>query len=154
MWLPQRFKPQSKPEWMSVEDYAALPDMLKVPELRYKISRSSFRTRDATRVTNLLDAKVYTAAELARLNGARWGVKIDLKHLKQTRMMDVLKCKRVEGVLKELRCAQCCTTMVRLVNVSHLIMPAKAKLFKYLSKATSIGPVPSFSGAQPVAGGY
>jgi hypothetical protein len=115
MCLPQRFKPQSKPEWMSVEEYAALPDMLEVRELRYKISRSGFRTRDATRVTTLLDAEVYTAAQLTCLHGARWGVKADLKHLKQTMKRDVLKCKRVEGVLKELTVYALVGNMVRLL---------------------------------------
>ncbi len=110
------FKPQSKPEWMSVEDYAALPDVLKVRELRYKISRSGFRTREVTLVTTLLDAKVYTAAELARLYGARWGVKSDLKHLKQTMKMDVLKCKSVEGILKELTVYAMVYNMVRMVT--------------------------------------
>ncbi len=109
------FKPQSKPDWMSVEDYAALPDVLKVRELRYKISRSGFRTREVTLVTTLLDAKVYTAAQLARLYCARWGVETDLKHLKQTMKMDVLKCKSVEGVLKELTVYAMVYNMVRMV---------------------------------------
>ncbi len=100
---------------MSVEDYAALPDVLKVRELRYKISRSGFRTREVTLVTTLLDAKVYTAAQLARLYCARWGVETDLKHLKQTMKMDVLKCKSVEGVLKELTVYAMVYNMVRMV---------------------------------------
>jgi hypothetical protein len=108
------FKPESKPEWMSVEDYAALPEVLEVRELRYKISRPGFRTREVTLVTTLLDAEVYTAAELARLYGARWGVETDLKHLKQTMKMDVLKCKHVDGVLKELTVYAMVYNMVRL----------------------------------------
>ncbi len=95
------FKPQSKREWMSIEDCAALPDVLKVREFRYKISRSGFRTREGTLVTTLLDAEVYTAAELVRLYGARWRMEADLKYLKQTMKMDVLKCQRVEGVIKD-----------------------------------------------------
>ncbi len=100
---------------MSVEDYAALPDVLKVRELRYKISRPGLRTHEATLVTTLLNAKVYTAARLARLYGARWGVKSDLKHLKQTMKMDVLKCKHVEGVRKETTVYAMVNKMVRLV---------------------------------------
>ncbi len=100
---------------MSVEDYAALPDMLKVRELRYKISRSGFRTREVTLVTTLFNGKVYRAAELARLYGAHWGVETNLKHLKQTMKMDALKCKHVEGVLKELTVYAMVYNMVRLV---------------------------------------
>ncbi len=58
---------------MSLEDHAALSDVLKVCELRYKSSRSGFQTREVTLETMLLNAKVYTAAALARLYGARWG---------------------------------------------------------------------------------
>ncbi len=109
------FKPQSKPEWMSAEDYAALPEVLKVSELNYKTSRSGLRTREVTLVTTLLNAKVYTAAALARLYGARWGVKADLKRLKQTMRMDVLKCNHVEGVPKGLTVYAMVYNMVRLV---------------------------------------
>jgi len=80
---------------MSVEDYAALPDVLKVRELRYKISRPGLRTRDVTLATKPLDAEVDTAMELAHLYGARWGHKADLKHLKQTIKRDDLKGKHV-----------------------------------------------------------
>ncbi len=100
---------------MSAEDYAALPDVLKVRELNYKTSRSGLRTRGVTLVTTLLNAKVYTAAALARLYGDRWGVKADLKHLKQTMKMDVLTCKSVEGVLKELTVYAMVYNMVRMV---------------------------------------
>jgi hypothetical protein len=106
---------------MSVEDYAALPDMLKVRELRYKISRSGSRTRDVTLVTTLLDAKAYAAAELARLYCARWEVESDLKHLKQTMKMDVLKCKRVAGVLKEL------TVYAMVYNMVCMVMAEAAR---------------------------
>ncbi len=66
-------------------------------------------------MTTLLNGKVYTAARLARLYGARWSVETDLKHLKQTMKMDVLKCKHVEGVLKELTVYAMVYNMVRLV---------------------------------------
>ncbi len=99
---------------MNVEDYAALPGVPTVRELRYKISLTGLRTRDVTLETTLLNAKVCTATESARLYGARWGVKA-VKHLKETMKIDVLKCKRVEGVLKELTVYAMVCTMVRLV---------------------------------------
>lgn len=115
------FKPPSKPRWMSVEDYAALPESLMVRELRYKITRPGFRTREVMLVTTLLDAEIYTAAELARLYGSRWGVETDLRHLKQTMSMDVLKCKRVDGVLKEL------TVYAMVYNLVRLVMAEAAR---------------------------
>jgi len=96
------FKPEVRPEWMTAEEYAALPETLIVRELRYEVGRRGFRTRTVTLVTTLLDAEVYPLDALAALYGVRWRVELNLRHLKQTMKMDVLKCKTVEGVLKEL----------------------------------------------------
>src|SRR5690606_15386402 len=40
--------------------------------------------------------------ELAELYEARWQIETNLRHLKQTMHMDVLRCKTVDGVRKEL----------------------------------------------------
>ena len=40
----------------------------------------------------------------------RWGVETNLRHLKQTMKMDVLRCKSEDGVLKELWSTRWCTT--------------------------------------------
>ena len=55
-----------------------------------------------TLVTTLLDAAAYPADALAELYGTRWRIEENLKSLKQTMKMDVLKCMTVDGVLKEL----------------------------------------------------
>ncbi|WP_406698027.1 IS4 family transposase [Singulisphaera sp. Ch08] len=96
------FKPVDAPEWMTAEEYAALPDTLVVRELRYDVGRPGFRTKSVTLVTTLLDAELYPLEALAELYGMRWRVELNLRHLKQTMKMDVLKCATVEGVLKEL----------------------------------------------------
>jgi hypothetical protein len=95
-------KPEERPSWLTEEEYAALPATLVVRELRYTIRERKRRTRVVTLVTTLLDPEQYPAQELAKLYGLRWGVETNLKHLKQTLHMDVLRCQTVEGVLKEL----------------------------------------------------
>ena len=111
------FKPQGRPEWMTAEEYEALPEMLTVRELRYEVGRPGFRTRAVTLVTTLLDAEVYPLEALARLYGARWRVELNLRHLKTTMKMDVLKCKTIEGVLKELTVYAIVYNLVRVVMV-------------------------------------
>jgi hypothetical protein len=96
------YKPKERPDWMTADDYAALPESIVVRELRYAVRRPGYRTRAVTLVTTLLDPKAHPAAELARLYGLRWGVETDLRHLKQTMKMDVLHCQTVAGVEKEL----------------------------------------------------
>ena len=111
------FKPEGRPEWMTAERYADLPEALIVRELRYEVGRPGFRTRTVTLVTTLLDAGAYPPGALAELYGARWRVELDLRHLKTTMKMDVLKCKTVEGVLKELTVYAIVYNLVRLVMV-------------------------------------
>jgi Transposase DDE domain len=114
--LVEYVKPKERPAWMTAEEYAQLPDTLVVRELRYTIREPGRRTRVVTLVTTLVDAEQYTAKELARLYGLRWGVETNLKHLKQTLKMDVLRCTTVEGVLKEL------TVFVLIYNLVRRVM--------------------------------
>ena len=115
------FKPAARPEWMSAQEYVNLPETLTVRELRYQVGRPGFRTREVTLVTTLLDAELYPLDALASLYATRWRVELYLRHLKTTMKMDVLKCKTVEGVLKELTVYAIVYNLVRLVmlEASH-----------------------------------
>ena len=109
------FKPEERPDWMTANAYATLPETLVVRELRYQVGRTGFRTKTVTLVTTLVDAEAYPLEALAGLYGARWRVELNLRHLKQTMRMDVLKCKCVEGVLKELTVYALVYNLVRMV---------------------------------------
>jgi hypothetical protein len=100
--LVEYFKPRERPGWLTAEEYAALPDTLVVRELRFAVRVPGRRTRVVTVVTTLLDARKYPAKELARLYERRWQVEVNLRHLKQTLGLDVLRCETFVGVLKEL----------------------------------------------------
>jgi hypothetical protein len=115
------FKPEERPEWMSEEDYAALPETLIVRELRYDVGRPGFRTRTITLATTLLDAELYPREALAELYRTRWQVELNFRHLKTTMKMDVLKCMTVEGVLKELTVYAIVYNLVRVVMIEASI---------------------------------
>ena len=53
-------------------------------------------------ITTLLDAEEVTACDLAGLYRARWNAEFDLRSLKQTMQMDILRCKTPELVRKEI----------------------------------------------------
>src|SRR5262249_24505346 len=53
-------------------------------------------------VTTLLDAEQVSAHDLAELYRARWNAELDLRSLKQTLQMDILRCKTPELVRKEI----------------------------------------------------
>ena len=99
---------------MSEDEYRKLPESIMVRELRYRITAPGFRTREVTLVTTLLDAAAYPADALAELYGTRWRIEENLKSLKQTMKMDVLKCMTVDGVLKELTMYALAYNLVRV----------------------------------------
>jgi hypothetical protein len=108
-------KPKIKPKWMSKEEYALLPEEMSVRELRYKIHTPGYRVGEVTLVTTLLEASVYPAEALADLYFRRWQVEVYLRDLKITLKMDVLRCKTVAGVLKELAVFTLVYNLVRSV---------------------------------------
>jgi hypothetical protein len=100
--LVEWYKPQKKPEYLTQEEYDALPATLIVRELHYRIADEGCRTHEVTLVTTLLDPRKYTKRKLAKLFQVRWRVEENLKSLKITLKIDVLKCKTPDGVRKEL----------------------------------------------------
>jgi hypothetical protein len=83
--------------------------------VRYDIGTRGFRTHQITLVTTLLDAAIYYVADLAELYRQRWQVETSLAQLKTTMQMDVLHCKTVSGVLKELIVFAIVDNLVRMV---------------------------------------
>ena len=108
-------KPVQKPEWMTHDAYDALPATLRVRELRIKIEQPGCRTTTVTLVTTLLDPERYPAKAIAKLYRQRWGIETNLRHLKTTMKMEVLRCHTVEGVLEELAMFALVDNLVRLV---------------------------------------
>jgi len=113
--LVEWFKPKDRPEWLTAEQYAALPASLVIRELRYRVTQAGFRTQEVTLATTLLDAEVYPAEALAELYKTRWQVEINLRHLKETMGLDVLRCETKGGVLKELAVFALVYNLVRVV---------------------------------------
>jgi Transposase DDE domain len=117
-WL----KPTTCPSWLTREALAALPDSLVLREVRYHLGTRGFRTRQVTLVTTLIDAAIYPVAELAALYRQRWQVETSLAQLKTTMQMDVLHCKTVPGVLKELTVFAIVYNLVRMVMCQSAIL--------------------------------
>lgn len=91
-----------RPDWMSPEDYAAIPETLSIRELRCRIARRGYRTRTIVIATTLLDAEQYPRDEIARLYRLRWDAEINLRSLKTMMNMDVLRCQTPDMVRKEI----------------------------------------------------
>ena len=91
-----------KPRSLDRQTYEALPDFLMVRECRVRVEQPGFRVRSLIIATTLLGADEYTKDDLATLYRARWQAELDLRSLKETMQMRVLRCKTPELVRKEL----------------------------------------------------
>ena len=86
-------KPKRKPDWISQDDYDALPDEIGIRE---------FAVAGKVYVTTLLDAKRYHRKELVALYSQRWQVELNLRSIKTQMKMDLLRYKTPELVQKEI----------------------------------------------------
>jgi Transposase DDE domain len=94
-------RPQ-RASWMSHEAYAGIPETVTIRELRVRVAQRGFRTRVLIVMTTLLDAGEFPHDELATLYRARWHAELDIRSLKQTLKMDVLRCKTPDMIRKEI----------------------------------------------------
>jgi len=65
-----------RPKWMSAEQYATLPDVLTLREIRIRVAQSGFRTKSLVVVTTLCDPKRYPPEEIALLYRRRWQAEV------------------------------------------------------------------------------
>ncbi len=91
----------ARPEWMTAEEYVRLPETLAVRELRVCVTRPGYRTRVLIVATTLLDADVFSTREVALLYRVRWFAELDLRALKATLPMGILRGKTPSMVRKE-----------------------------------------------------
>jgi hypothetical protein len=82
--------------------YRSLPAYLTIRETRIRVEQPGFRSKSIVVVTTLLDPRQTTKEDLAFLYRARWNNELDLRSIKSTMQMDVLRCKTPELVHKEI----------------------------------------------------
>jgi Transposase DDE domain len=105
----------------------SLPERITIRETRVRIQQPGFRCRSMVVVSTLLDAEEVTAGDLAELYRARWNAELDLRSLKQTLQMDILRCKTPELVRKEIWTHILAYNLVRTIMaqaaVKHSVEP-------------------------------
>ena len=83
----------SRPEWMTPEDYAQVPEELIVRMVG---------TKKRIIVTTLTDKDVYPKQEIIDLYVSRWHVELDFRSIKTMMKMDILRCGSPDMVRKEI----------------------------------------------------
>ena len=96
-----RWRKPSSIRFLDWKTYKSLPQYLTIRETRVRTHVRGFRSKTFIVVTTLLDPKQTTKEDLALLYRARWNNELDLRSIKSTMQMDVLRCKTPELVRKE-----------------------------------------------------
>ncbi len=94
-------KPQ-RPEWMSPEEYIMFPKNISIREVSIQNQRRGFKVQTRTIVTTFLDSESISKNDLKMIYDYRWSVEIDLKSIKDTMSMGILRGKTPEMIRKEI----------------------------------------------------
>jgi hypothetical protein len=91
-----------KPQWMSEKEYAAFPKTIMIRETKIVSSRPGFRSKARVIVTTFIDENNVTIDDLGELYSYRWFVELNLRSVKETMRMDILRCRTPAMVRKEI----------------------------------------------------
>jgi putative transposase len=91
-----------KTDWMDQRTYDRMPTSIEVREIRVHVGQPGYRVESFVAVTTLTDAKEYPKEDIASLYQSRWLAELDIRAIKITMGMDVLRCKTPEMVRKEM----------------------------------------------------
>jgi len=108
-------KPKVRPDWMSREDYAALPEELMLREV--KVGKKVL-------VTTFLCPRSVSKAALGALFRQRWHVELDLRAIKTTLQMAELSCNTPQMNQKELWVHFLAYNLIRLLMAQAAVKAA------------------------------
>src|SRR3972149_5512109 len=78
-----------------------MPASIELREVLVQVNQPGFRPESLVVVPTLCDAEAYTSEEIAKLYRGRWLAEVDIRAIKITLDMDVLRCKTPEMVHRE-----------------------------------------------------
>ena len=91
-----------KPKWMDQQTYDRMPASIEVRQICVHVRQPGFRVKSFVVVSTLTDAKEYPKDDIASLYRFRWQAELDIRAIKITMGMDILRCKTPEMVRKEM----------------------------------------------------
>ena len=97
-----RWNRPQRPEWMDEQTYDRMPKSIEIRQVRVYVGQSGFRAESLVVVTTLTDAAEYSNGDIAALYHHRWLAELDIRAIKITMGMDILRCKTPEMVRKEM----------------------------------------------------
>ena len=104
-----------KPKWMNQATYEQIPESMELREVEVAVAQPGFRTEVLVVVTTLTDGRRYTRDDLAELYHRRWLAELDIRAIKITMGMDLLRAKSPEMVRREIWTCLLAYNLVRKV---------------------------------------
>ena len=135
-------KPQ-RPDWMDHEAYANMPETIEVREFRIEIEGQDGKPQLATIVSTITDPTL-PQAERSGLYWQRWSAELDIRNVKCSLYMDVLRCKTPSMVRKEIWCHVLAYNLLRGTMVEsakrHDILPRQLSVKGTMQAVESFTP--------------
>jgi len=124
------------PDWMDEEEYEKMPEQIQVRMIDSNITQPGWRTQRMTLVTTMLDGETYSAQSIAAIYHARWHVEVDIRAIKVTMGLDVLRSKTPDALKRELWSGLLVYNLT--CQSMHLAAIASGRPTRSLSFATSL----------------
>jgi hypothetical protein len=83
----------ARPDWMDEDSYEEIPESMTVRLIEVQVEKAGFRVKSLRVATTLIDAAEYSKQEIADIYRQRWLAELDIRAIKKTIGMDVLRCK-------------------------------------------------------------
>lgn len=103
-----------RPQWMSEEDYQRQPESVAMRLVDVTVARPGYRATSFCVATTILENDVYTRAWISSVYNSRWIVELDLRSLKCSLGIDILRAKSPEMVRTELWSCLLAYNLIRL----------------------------------------
>ena len=91
-----------RPNWMNQETYDRMPASIAVRQIHVHVGQAGFRTESFVVVSTLTEVAEFSKDDIAELYHCRWLAELDIRAIKITMGMDILRCKRPQMVRKEM----------------------------------------------------
>jgi hypothetical protein len=91
-----------RPDWMDQDAYEPITPSISLRLIEVQVQEPGFRSETLWVATTLADAREYPHEEIAELYRQRWLAELDIRAIKKTMGMDILRCKSPTMVRKEI----------------------------------------------------
>lgn len=144
-----------KPRSIDTKEYNLLPEFLAVREIFVRVEQPGFRSKVIIVVTTMIDATDTSKEDLAGLFRTRWNIEIDLRTIKITMQMDILRCKTPELVRKEIWTHILAYNLIRTIIAQaaskHDLLPRSISFKGTLQTIEAFQPLIAFKGQRDLS---